>query len=46
VIAEIELRTEDQSFEKPEWIGAEVSHDPSYLNINLIQNPFQTWKRD
>ena len=46
VIAEIELQSEDQSFEKPDWIGVEVSHDPRYLNINLIQNPFQTWKRD
>ena len=46
VIAEIELETEEQSFEKPDWIGEDVSDDPRYLNINLIQNPFQNWKQD
>ena len=38
--------TEEQSFEKPDWIGEDVSDDPRYLNINLIQNPFQNWKQD
>ncbi len=46
VIAEVELETEGQSFEKPDWIGEDVSDDPRYLNINLIQNPFQNWKQD
>ena len=46
VIAEVELETEEQSFEKPDWIGEDVSDDPRYLNINLIQNPFQNWKQD
>ena len=46
VIAEVELKTEEQSFEKLDWIGEDVSDDPRYLNINLIQNPFQNWKQD
>jgi len=46
VIAEVELETEEQSFEKPDWIGEDVSDDPRYLNINLIQNLFQNWKQD
>ena len=36
VIAEIELESEQEMFEKPTWIGKEVSHDPSYFNANLI----------
>ena len=46
VIAEVELESEEQEIELPDWIGKDVSHDPRYLNINLIQNPFQNWKRD
>jgi CYTH domain-containing protein len=37
IVAEIELSSEDQRFSKPEWIGEEVSHDPSYINSNLIE---------
>lgn len=44
VLAEIELETEDQPFEKPDWIGEEVSHDPRYFNAALAQNPFAAWK--
>ena len=36
VIAEIELKTEDEPFILPEWIGKEVTSDPQYLNANLI----------
>ena len=36
VIAEIELESEQEAFEKPAWIGKEVSYDPSYFNANLI----------
>jgi len=38
VIAEIELEFEQEAFEKPAWIGKEVSHDPSYYNANLINH--------
>ena len=36
VIAEIELKSEDEEFEFPGWLGKEVTHDPAYLNANLI----------
>ena len=43
VVAEIELTSEDEAFEKPDWVGAEVSHDTRYLNSNLIAQPFKSW---
>lgn len=45
VIAEVELKSEDQKFVKPEWIGEEVSGDPRYFNSNLVNNPYITWKK-
>ncbi len=44
VVAEIELESEDQTFDKPEWVGEEVTGDPRYFNSNLIKNPFLKWK--
>ena len=35
-LAEIELNSEDEHFELPEWVGEEVSIDPNYYNSNLI----------
>jgi len=43
IVAEIELESEGQPFEKPEWIGDEVTGDPKYFNSNLIVNPFTKW---
>ena len=43
IVAEIELTSEDQAFERPPWIDAEVTHDPRYYNANLIQYPFKNW---
>ncbi|MCK4767779.1 MAG: CYTH domain-containing protein [Desulfobacula sp.] len=43
VVAEIELDSIDQLFEKPDWIGKEVTHDPRYFNSNLIEAPYSTW---
>ena len=43
VVAEIELASEQASFEKPAWLGAEVTHDPRYYNSNLAAAPFSTW---
>jgi CYTH domain-containing protein len=43
VVAEVELESEDQSYEKPDWIGEEVTGDPKYFNSNLIQNPYLKW---
>jgi adenylate cyclase len=37
VLAEIELRTEEQPFSLPAWVGPEVSHDPRYRNSNIAR---------
>ena len=43
VVAEIELESETQDFARPDWLGAEVSHDRRYANANLFKHPFQRW---
>ena len=43
VVAEIELASEDQGFDKPAWIGAEVTGERRYFNSSLISRPFSTW---
>lgn len=43
VVAEIELGSEDQAFERPDWVGEEVSGDPRYFNANLIAHPYCDW---
>lgn len=43
VVAEVELESEDQTFAKPEWIGAEVTHDARYFNANLLRHPYSKW---
>ncbi len=43
IIAEVELESEDQEFEKPDWVGEEVTGDPRYYNANLIKNPYTKW---
>lgn len=46
VVAEIELSSETQTFQKPPWVGKEVTGDPKYTNSNLAVRPFLSWKRD
>ncbi len=43
ICAEVELEREAQSYDKPEWIGEEVTGNPKYFNSNLIQNPYKNW---
>lgn len=43
VVAEIELRSEDEPFDKPAWIGAEVTDDARYFNSSLIRLPYSAW---
>ena len=43
LFAEIELGAEDQAFDKPDWIGAEVTHDRRYFNSSLMQLPYSQW---
>jgi adenylate cyclase len=43
VVAEVELETEEQTFEMPEWLGAEVTEDVRYYNANLAVQPYASW---
>ena len=43
IIAEIELQSEDEAFEKPEWLGEEVTNNVKYYNSYLSKNPFKNW---
>ena len=45
VMAEIELASEDEIFEKPEWIGEEVSGDRRYYNSMLTKEPYTGWAK-
>ena len=44
VIAEVELSDPKQVFEKPAWLGKEVTGDQKYYNASLSQHPFKDWK--
>jgi adenylate cyclase len=43
IVAEIELGSEAESFERPSWLGAEVTEDPRYYNFNLAKHPYTRW---
>lgn len=43
IMAEIELASEDESFDIPPWIGLEVTGDLRYFNSQLSVNPFRNW---
>lgn len=43
IIAEVELQQEDEAFEKPHWLGAEVTNDERYYNAYLSKRPFSKW---
>ena len=43
VMAEVELGAEDESYEKPDFIGQEVTGDRRYYNSHLRKNPFSAW---
>ena len=42
-VAEVELPSEDAAFDKPNWLGDEVTGDPRYYNSMLMKNPFKNW---
>ena len=42
-VAEIELNAEDEAFQKPNWLGDEVTGDAKYYNSMLMKNPFTKW---
>lgn len=43
VVAEIELGAADEAFERPDWLGEEVSDDPRYYNVCLVTHPWRDW---
>jgi adenylate cyclase len=43
IVAEIELSSVDESFERPAWLGPEVSDDTRYYNSNLSERPYSQW---
>ena len=43
VLAEIELPSEDTPFDKPAWLGEEVTFDGRFTNAYLSKNPFSRW---
>jgi len=45
IMAEIELKSETDLFEKPEWLGEEVTNDERYYNAYLSKNPFKDWEK-
>ncbi|KQN28565.1 adenylate cyclase [Pedobacter sp. Leaf41] len=44
IVAEIELDSEDEKFELPEWVAEEVTQEKKYYNSNLTKHPFKLWK--
>ena len=43
VMAEIELESQDEAFERPSWLGEEVTGNPRFYNGYLARNPFKNW---
>jgi adenylate cyclase len=43
ILAEVELNSESESFEKPNWLGEEVTNDERYYNAYLSKNPYKKW---
>lgn len=43
IVAEVELSSKEESFDKPGWLGEEVTGDKRYYNSMLMKNPYKTW---
>ncbi len=43
LIAEVELKSEDEVFKKPAWLGKEVTSDSRYYNSMLVKHPYSKW---
>lgn len=46
VMAEVELSSPDESFEKPDFIGREVTGDHRFYNKHMLRYPFSLWRND
>lgn len=45
VVAEIELESEDEDFQRPTWLGSEVTGDHRYYNSKLVKKPYTQWEQ-
>lgn len=45
ILAELELDSEEEQYEKPSWLGKEVTGDERYYNVVLMKNPFKSWRK-
>ena len=45
-LAEVELGATDEEFERPAWLGEEVTGDRRYYNSQLLKNPFTKWEKE
>ena len=43
IMAEIELNSEEEEFDRPEWLGEEVTGDVRYYNSSLAKQPYKNW---
>lgn len=43
VVAELELDDADAPFERPAWLGEDVTDEPRYYNLALASRPFRSW---
>jgi adenylate cyclase len=46
VIAELELPSEDAAFDRPTWLGAEITEEERFYNVRLSQKPFRHWPQN
>lgn len=46
ILAEVELKSENQVIELPDWISLEVTHDHRYFNSYLAKHPYNQWHRE
>ena len=44
IVAEIELKSETETFESPSWLGKEVTNDNRYYNSYLSKDPYKNWR--
>ncbi|TAI47716.1 CYTH domain-containing protein [Flagellimonas allohymeniacidonis] len=44
IVAEIELKHEDEVFKKPDWLGDEVTGEVQYYNAQLTKKPYKQWQ--
>lgn len=46
IVAEIELPAEDTAFDKPDWVGREVTEQRRYYNVALCERPYREWSAE